>query len=214
MRLVGLFGGTFDPIHHGHLRVAQEVLEATPMDELRFIPCHVPPHREVPGASANARVKLLKAALEPADARLQIDTRELDRSGPSYMVDTLLSLRKELGKEVSLALILGADAAHGLPGWSRWTQLTDLAHLIILGRPGYASEWPDGLDEHLRDRTRDNPEELLSAPKGYAIPLPVTQLDISASKIRALIRHGKSAEYLTPTPVLTEIERLGLYRPD
>jgi len=214
MRLIGILGGTFDPIHHGHLRMAQEVLDATPMAELRLVPCHIPPHRDHPGASANDRVKLLQIALTQGDPRLQIDTRELDRTGPSYMVDTLLSFRETLGENVSLALILGVDAAQGLPTWSRWTQLTTLAHLIILGRPGYAPAWPVGLEEHLRGRWRQHPEELLKQPQGLAIELPVTQLDISASKIRSLLEQGQSAAYLTPEPVLAEIQRLGLYRSD
>lgn len=214
MRLIGIFGGTFDPIHHGHLRMAQEVLDATPMDELRLIPCHVPPHRGEPGASANARVKLMEAALAQGDPRLRIDIRELERSGPSYMVDTLTSLRESLGHEVSLALILGVDAVQGLPQWSRWTQITGLAHLIILGRPGYSPAWPKVLEDHLRDRWCHQPAELLMKPQGFSLQLPVTQLDISASQIRSLIKQGRSAAYLTPDPVLAEIERLGLYRPD
>ena len=214
MRLVGVFGGTFDPIHHGHLRMAQEVLQSTPMTELRFVPSRVPPHREAPGTSAEDRVRLLEAALAHSDPRLQIDTRELTRPGPSYMVDTLRSLRQELGNEPSLALILGVDAMHGLPEWSRWTQLTDLAHLIILGRPGYSPIWPDALGNHLKGRLHDHPEHLVNASQGYVIHLPVTQLEISASQIRSLLKHGKSANYLTPAAVLKAIEELGLYRPD
>ena len=214
MRLIGVFGGTFDPIHHGHLRMAQEVLDATPMQQLRLIPCHIPPHRDEPGASSSVRVQLMEAALAHADPRLEIDTRELDRPGPSYMVDTLISLRETLGQDVSLALILGVDAAQGLPEWSRWTQLTSLAHLIILSRPGYSPEWPQALEDHLRARWCQHPDQLLNHPQGFAIQLPVTQLEISASKIRGLLRQGLSAAYLTPEPVLAEIERRGLYRDD
>ena len=212
MELIGVFGGTFDPVHHGHLRMAQEVLDATPMSELRLIPCHVPPHRETPGTPSEARAKLLEIALEHGDPRLRIDRRELERPGPSYMVDTLLSLRESLGDKVSLALILGADAMQGLPGWSRWTQLTDLAHLIFLGRPGYLPAGPEALQEHLKDRWQDHPQRLIEAPHGFAIHLPVTQLDISASKIRELIRRGLRADYLSPAPVLDEIRRRELYR--
>jgi nicotinate-nucleotide adenylyltransferase len=214
MRLIGVFGGTFDPIHYGHLRMAQEVLDATPMQQLRLIPCHIPPHRDEPGASSSVRVQLMEAALAHADPRLEIDTRELDRPGPSYMVDTLISLRETLGQDVSLALILGVDAAQGLPEWSRWTQLTSLAHLIILGRPGYSPDWPKALEDHLRVRWRPHPDQLLKQPQGFVIALPVTQLEISASKIRRLLKQGHSAAYLTPESVLAEIERRGLYRDD
>lgn len=211
MELIGVFGGTFDPIHHGHLRMAQEVLDATPMAELRLIPCHVPAHREIPGATAEDRVKLLEIALAGGDPRLRIDRRELYRPGPSYMVDTLNSLRDSLGESVSLALILGADALQGLTGWSRWTQLIELAHLIILERPGYLPDWPIPLEEHLKDRWRNDPQCLIEAPQGFAIHVKVTQLDISASKIRSLIQNGQSADYLCPAPVLAEIKRRGLY---
>jgi len=214
MELVGIFGGTFDPVHHGHLRMAQEVLDATPMTELRLIPCHVPPHRDMPGAPASARVKLLEIALRGGDPRLKIDTRELERPGPSYMVDTLLSLRASLGHSVALALILGADALQGLSGWSRWTQVMELAHLIILRRPGHVPTWPKAVDDHLKGRWRDDPENLLDALQGFAIELPVTQLDISASQIRRLIQKGQRADYLTPAPVLDEIRQRGFYRPD
>lgn len=211
MELIGVFGGTFDPVHHGHLRMAQEVLDGTPMAELRLIPCHVPPHRDLPGATASERVQLLKTALEGGDPRLTIDTRELDRPGPSYMVDTLISLRASLGDSVSLALILGADALQGLPGWSRWTQLTELAHLIILGRPGYEPTWPKAVEDHLRGRWQSHPQSLLGAPQGFAVKLAVTQLEISASQIRRLIHKGQRADYLTPQQVLAKIGQLGLY---
>lgn len=214
MELIGVFGGTFDPVHHGHLRMAQEVLERTPMSELRLIPCNIPPHRGLPGATANARVRLLEVALADGDPRLRIDTRELDRPGPSYMVDTLLSLRESAGRPLSLALILGADALQGLTGWSRWTQLTALAHLIILGRPGYEQTLPEPLEDHLRDRWQEDPVSLLDATQGFAIRLPVTQLEISASQIRSLIQKGQRADYLTPASVLTEIKQQGLYRAD
>lgn len=212
MQLIGVFGGTFDPVHHGHLRMAQEVLDATPMAELRLIPCHIPSHREAPGATAEIRAQLLEIALIEADARLRIDRQELERPGPSYMVDTLTALRKTLGNTVSLGLILGADAVCGLPGWSRWTKITALAHLIILARPGVSPSWPPALQDHLQGRWRDHPESLIEAPQGFAIQLPVTQLEISASKIRELIHHGFSADFLTPAPVLHEIKRRGLYR--
>lgn len=210
-RLIGIFGGTFDPVHNGHLRMAQEIVDAAPMTELRFVPCHVPPHRETPRASASERVELLRAALSEGDPRFRIDTRELEREGPSYMVDTLGSLREELGEKTAIALILGHDALMGLSTWSRWTELTELAHLIILPRPGYRPELPEVLSAHLKNRISEDPQHLLTSPHGSVVPITTSQLEISASQIRELLKRHQSARYLLPEPVLQRIHSLGLY---
>jgi nicotinate-nucleotide adenylyltransferase len=211
MALIGIFGGTFDPVHFGHLRMAEEVLNLTPMEQLRFVPSKHPPHREHPGASPEERVSLLKAALEGGDHRFRIDTRELKREGPSFMVDTLLSLREEVGRQTPMALIVGQDAAHGLPQWSRWLNLFDLAHLIILQRPGYPKTWPEGSASIFESRLAGDAEHLQSAPHGLILHLEVTQLEISASQIRTLTQKGQSTRYLLPERVIEEIRKKGLY---
>ncbi|HEX6832976.1 MAG TPA: nicotinate-nucleotide adenylyltransferase, partial [Rudaea sp.] len=135
MHTIAILGGTFDPIHNAHLRVAWEAADALDA-EVRLMPANVPPHRPAPAASPAQRVAMLRAALQGQD-RLTIDTRELERDGPSYMVDTLRDLRAEFGPERPLVLLLGADAVVGLPGWHEWQRLFDFAHIVVLTRPGH-----------------------------------------------------------------------------
>lgn len=209
---LALLGGTFDPIHFGHLRTALEVREALGLDEVRFTPCRQPPHR-VAVASPEARVKMLELALAGA-ADFVLDTRELRRPGPSWMIDTLAALRAELGAATPLCLILGHDAFLGLPGWHRWRELPDLSHLVVMTRLGAKPQWPEELATHLNGRVVDGPDRLRAAPCGSVRFQPVTALDISASRIRVLLRTGRSARYLLPDAVLDFIQSSGLYLPE
>lgn len=210
--MIGIYGGTFDPVHYGHLRTALEVEEALALEELRFVPCQIPPHRETPGASAGQRLRMLRAALADSEPRLRIDPRELERPGPSYMVDTLESLREELGK-VSLGLILGMDAFLGLTGWHRWEALFDLAHIVVMQRPGYRPELATELQDRVAGRMTEQPEILRASQSGRVYCLTVTQLEISASRIRQVIASQRSARYLTPDAVLAVIREEKLYPP-
>lgn len=210
--MIGIYGGTFDPIHSGHLRVALEACETLNLSELRFIPCQTPPHREMPGASAAQRLRLLQAALHNAPSPFVIDTRELNRPGPSYMVDTLRTIRHEVGDETPVALILGMDAFRGLSAWHCWRELPDLAHIVVMSRPGFKLDWPRQQEEILRHRVANSVDELHRNPSGRIAFTEVTLLDISASRIRRILGQGLSARYLTPDPVLDLIGRMGLYR--
>lgn len=212
--LIGLFGGTFDPVHLGHLRMAEEVLEVTGMAELRFIPARVPPHRPQPGASPLDRLQMLEAALIGADPRMKIDARELERPGLSYSYETLREIRQETGPESPIALILGADAFLGFESWFRWREITDLAHLIVITRPGYDPVWPDALRQLFKDLETRKLSLLTDEPHGRVLFLALTPLTISASAIRTLILQGRSARYLTPDAVLEKIKAEGLYRQD
>jgi nicotinate-nucleotide adenylyltransferase len=211
--MIGIYGGTFDPIHYGHLRTALEVKEAVGLDEVRFIPSQIPPHRGRPGATPEQRLALLEAALHDTEPGFRIDTRELERPGPSYMVDTLASIRAEIGTE-PLCLIVGLDAFLGLHRWHRWRELFELAHLLVMRRPGPSPEVPEELQAPLRERTADTAALLRTSPAGFIHFVPVTQLDISATRIREAIASGLSPRYLTPDPVLRLIRRLNLYRAD
>ncbi len=133
--MIGIFGGTFDPVHFGHLRPALEVQQALGLDEVRFIPAGQPPHRDMPHATAPQRLSMLQTAIEDQPG-FAADEREIQREGPSYMVDTLALLREELG-QIPLCLILGYDAFLGLPAWHQWHRLIELAHLVITHRPGW-----------------------------------------------------------------------------
>jgi nicotinate-nucleotide adenylyltransferase len=210
--MIGIYGGTFDPIHYGHLRTALDVKEAVGLDEVRFIPCQIPPHRGTPGATPEQRLAMLRAALTDAEPGFRIDTRELERAGPSYMVDTLGSIRADIGPAAPLCLIVGLDAFLGLHRWHRWRQLFELAHILVMRRPGPAPDLPDELRAELDDRATATPEPLRHSPAGLIHFVPVTQIDISATQIRRAIAAGQSARYLTPDAVLDLIRRLGLYR--
>ncbi|MDP3334956.1 MAG: nicotinate-nucleotide adenylyltransferase, partial [Methylococcaceae bacterium] len=180
--MIGIFGGTFDPVHYGHLRSALEVKELFGLDEVRLIPCYQPPHRDQPKASATMRLQMLQQAInhEPG---LIVDSRELDRAGPSYMVDTLKSLREEFSEQ-TLLLFIGSDAFENLTRWHRWQQLFAYAHLVVLTRPGYAIKT---LDSFFNPRLANAKTELSKTPAGSIFFQPVTQLDISDSAIRNMI---------------------------
>ncbi len=181
------------------------------MTEVRFVPCQIPPHRGTPGASAAQRLRMLEAALADAGPRLRIDTRELERPGPSYMANTLESLRKELGG-VPLGLILGLDAFSGLSRWHRWEELFALAHIVVMRRPGYRTEMVKELCGVVESRVADRAAVLRNSSAGRVHFLTVTQLEISASQIRELIARGRSARYLTPDAVLALIRDERLYQ--
>jgi nicotinate-nucleotide adenylyltransferase len=209
--MIGIYGGTFDPIHYGHLRTALEVQEAVGLDEIRFVPCRLPPHRTTPEASPDLRLKMLELALRDAEPGFRIDTRELDRPGPSYMVDTLTSIRAEIGIR-PLCLIVGLDAFLGLPRWHRWRELFDLAHIVVMRRPGAVPDFAGDLAPYIAVRHSERAVTLKVQSSGSIYFVEVTQLDISATRIREAVRTGKNARYLVPDPVWRFIQTEGLYR--
>jgi len=209
--MLGLYGGTFDPIHYGHLRTAVEVREALGLDEIRFIPCGDPPHRPPPGASAGQRLKMLQLALARAEPGLVIDARELARSGPSYTVDTLASLRSERA-DTPLCLILGLDAFRGLTTWHEWHRLFELAHCLVMCRPGVEADLPEKLAAEVHGRLVTDPALLRAAVAGHVYYVDVLQLDISATQVRQAVSRHRSARYLTADAVLDYIADKGLYR--
>nr|WP_168734372.1 nicotinate-nucleotide adenylyltransferase [Pseudothauera nasutitermitis] len=215
---LGLLGGTFDPIHFAHLRLAEEAREALDLAGVRLLPAGQPAHRDAPHASANHRLTMarLAAAGNPA---LEVDDGEVRAAAASYTVPTLERLRAELGPARPLVLILGADAFHGLPGWHRWGELFDLAHVAVANRPGHAPrdmDWvarlPAELAAACSARLTEQPAELASSPSGRVIAFAMTPLDISASHIRALLARGASPRYLLPDSVLDYIGLHHLYR--
>lgn len=208
---VGLLGGTFDPIHFGHLRSAVEVREYLALDELRLVPNARPPHRDRPGASAQQRLEMVCLATA-ADDSLLVDDCELRRDRPSYTVDTLESLRAELGAAATLFLIVGWDAFSGLPSWHRWEEILQLASLVVLQRPEQDQELPEVLKDLLAARSVSGPNDL-QATHGEILCLAQTPLAISATHIRSLIQAGRSPRFLLPDSVLGYIETNGLYQP-
>jgi nicotinate-nucleotide adenylyltransferase len=207
---LGLFGGTFDPVHCGHLRAALEVRERCGLGELRLVPAGRPPHRSPPQASAAERLALLRAAVAD-EPRLVVDDRELWREGPSYTVDTLLALRAER-PGTPLCLVLGADACLGLPRWHRWREILQLAHLIVMPRPGWTLQATGELAGELGARLRTDAQCLRSPTGGQVVEQPVTALDISATAIRALLATGGDPRYLVPEAVRQLLLRGTAYR--
>lgn len=209
--MIGILGGTFDPVHLAHLRCAVELQEYLRLTELRFVPCRQPPHRAMPAAEPAQRLAMLRLALE-GQAGVAIDERELRRAGPSYMVDTLESLRRELPMQ-PLCLIVGLDAFVQLHTWHRWERLIELAHIAVMTRPGLRSA-PGGAVAALMERClAEDPQALHAAPAGRVILCPVTRLEISATQVRELVGQGRSPRYLVPGRVLDYIRREGLYQP-
>jgi nicotinate-nucleotide adenylyltransferase len=205
-----ILGGTFDPVHIGHLRVALEASEALAAP-VRLMPAHVPPHRPAPVASAAQRVAMLRAALAGQD-RLQLDTRELDRSEPSYTVDTLRQMRSEYGAARSLILLLGADAFAGLPTWHDWRELFNLAHVAVMTRPGHDARLPADLETEVVARRVRLAADLRAAPSGKVLDLPVTPLEVSASAVRALLAAGRDPRWLVPDALLADQDLLAPFR--
>ena len=209
-RALAIFGGTFDPVHLGHLRVAWEAAELLDA-EVRLVPANVPPHRSQPIASAEQRVAMLRAALA-GQQRLALDARELQRSGPSYTVDTLIELRSEIGASRPLVLLVGADAWAGLPTWHRWRELFDLAHVGVLTRGGHAAHEPAELAAEADPRRTRDAAALANAAAGHVIELRVSALDISATRIRADLAAGREPRWLLADALLGEPSLLAAYR--
>ncbi|MFU8820819.1 MAG: nicotinate-nucleotide adenylyltransferase [Gammaproteobacteria bacterium] len=206
---MGIFGGTFDPVHYGHLRSAFELLEALELSEVRFLPAGNPPHRDTTHADAATRVAMVRAAID-GEPRFLLDDRELRREGPSYSVDTLLDLRAEYAHR-SLCLIIGMDAFLGLPQWHEWREILQLAHLVVAHRPGWRAPESGALGELLADRGTGRIGDLHESRAGRVYIRAVTQLEISSSAIRELIRAGRAPRYLVPDPVCRLLAESGCY---
>jgi len=211
---IGILGGTFDPIHYAHLRLAEELADALDLAQVRFVPASIPPHRASPQVSAVHRVDMVRLACAE-NTRFVLDDRECRRAGPSYTVDTLLELRAELGSACSLCLFMGLDAFLGLTTWSRWERLFELTHIVIAHRPGFALDpaaVPAALARELHARRALAVREVRQTSAGLVWLQAITPLDISATAIREAIRKQRSPRYLLPDSVLDYIQRNSLYK--
>lgn len=211
MRLIGVFGGTFNPIHHGHLRLAQELADTLDLAEVRFIPSANPPHKTAPQVSAIQRAAMVQLAIAD-NPKFTLDTRELERSGASYTIDTLSSLFEEL-EDAALCLIMGSDAFLTLDTWHRWQELLDFCHILLVQRPHIANT--KGLSAALNTCMQQHYTEECTAlsqqRSGLITMQKITALDISSSQIRHLIQHKQSPAYLLPESVLAYIKQQQLY---
>lgn len=209
MTPLGVFGGTFDPIHYGHLRTAFEMLQALRFGDVHFIPCSDPPHRGETFAPAVQRMRMVELALAGQDGFVA-DDRELSRAGPSYTIDTLNDLREEF-PERALGLILGMDAFLGLHTWHRWHEILDVAHVVVAHRPGWKAPDMGPLGDLIAERGTHRVEDLHNELNGRIHIHAVTQLEIASTEIRDLVAAGRDPRFLMPDAVRDEIDRSGCY---
>lgn len=213
--LVGIFGGTFDPIHYGHLRIAEEIVKTVGLQKLYFVPAGMPRLRHSPVASPQHRVEIVRLAIQK-NPDFVLDEREINRGGVSYSIDTVREFKQEFGEEIRLCFVLGADAFINLPEWNNWKELFNLCHFIVSTRPGYTLTLiKELLSKELREecsqRWVSNTESLRKDTSGLIFIASTTMLDISATSIRAHIADGRSVRHLVPSVTVNYISENKLY---
>lgn len=213
MKAIGIFGGTFDPVHIGHLRTAVELRQLLNLEAMHLIPCAQTPHRDQPVVSAQHRLAMLQRAVvgEPG---LIADDRELLRAGPSYTVDTLRDLRAEYGRDVALYLCLGMDSLVNLHRWHRWCDIVELAHVVVACRPGWHLPENGPVAGLLADRLANSAATLQQVPYGHVLVEEMTLLPVAATWIREELAAGRSVRYVVPDPVIEYMKRHHLYLQD
>ncbi len=200
--MIGIFGGTFDPVHIGHLRLATEVAETLGLSRVHLVPAAIPPHRGEPLLDPTTRLDLVARSIAD-EPRFVLDDREHRRAGPSYSADTLAEFAAEFAGE-RLVLMMGMDAFNGLPGWHEVERILDLAHIAVATRPGSQAE---GVAAEWLAERRTAASGLADAPVGRIVPVAITRLDISATTLRGFIDQGRSLRYLVPEPVARHFSR-------
>ncbi len=218
MSAIGFFGGTFDPIHCGHLCLAQEVSVQLGLQTVRFVPSGTPPHRVPPKASAAHRLAMVEAAIAD-NPRFVVDASEVHKREPCYTVDSLQVLRQSLGATQPLVLLMGADAFLELATWSRWHQLFTLAHIAVAYRPGFPVDtWqarmPQPLAAEYNARLVRQPQAIHWSPAGGVVVTPITALDVAATRIRDMMRQDGAARYLVTDKIYQYIQEHKLYMGD
>ncbi|WP_110716571.1 nicotinate-nucleotide adenylyltransferase [Salinicola acroporae] len=209
---IAMLGGTFDPVHIGHLRSAVELGEALALDAVHMIPAHVPPHRKAPGISAEHRLAMLKAGIGDTPG-LVADDREVRRPGHSYSIDTLISLREEWGEQARLIMAVGHDAFLGLPEWHQRDRLLSLAHIVVIDRPDHEAPLEPALASLIEGREVSTVESMMAAPGGHLLRLRLpSRMAIAATEVRWRLQQGLSVRYLIPEAVERYIASHALYR--
>jgi nicotinate-nucleotide adenylyltransferase len=210
--LMALFGGTFDPIHYGHLRPVEQLAQEICLEKVILLPNNVPPHRAQPEASAAQRLKMVQLAVA-GNSLFSVDDRELQRDTPSYTIETLETLRKERGTDHALAFIIGQDSLLTLYKWHRWQSLLDVCHLVVLARPGYPRQLATPELQRWYDAHKiEDASRLRQYPQGFIYQANTPLLDISATEIRQRRHEGRDCSDLLPFSVERYIESQGLYR--
>ncbi|MCK9469815.1 MAG: nicotinate-nucleotide adenylyltransferase [Porticoccaceae bacterium] len=208
---IGIFGGTFDPIHIGHLRTALELREHLHLDAMHLMPCGDPVHRHAPLTSAVHRLAMVRLAVarEPG---LVVDDREIVRGGASYTIDSLQEVRREQGSQQPLCLCIGMDSLLSLATWKRWRELSDVAHVVVAARPGWQPPREGEVAQWVAKRRVDNPATLHTRPAGAVYVTAMTLLPVAATSLRESLAAGHSIRYLTPDAVVDYIHTYQLYQ--
>ncbi|MBD2795429.1 nicotinate-nucleotide adenylyltransferase [Xenorhabdus sp. 18] len=207
-----LFGGTFDPIHYGHLRPVEALAQLVGLKQIILLPNHVPPHRPQPEATAQQRLEMVRLAVRD-NPLFTVDTRELERQSPSYTIETLKSFRQEIGEQHPLAFIIGQDSLQTLHTWYKWEELLDICHLLVCSRPGYQSQLSaPGMQSWLEKYQISSPLPLSQKPHGCIYPAATPLLNISATDIRQRHQQGISCDDLLPPSIQNYIDSQGLYK--
>ncbi len=207
---IGIFGGTFDPVHIGHLRTALELREHLQLDAMHLMPCGDPVHRDTPLTSAQHRLQMVRLAVA-GEPGLAVDDREIARGGASYTIESLQEVRRELGQKQPLYLCIGMDSLTSLDSWKRWRELTDFAHLVVVARPGWQPPPQGVVAEWVAQRRIADAAVMRSRPAGNVYITAMTLLPVAATDLRAAIAAGRSIRYLTPDAVVDYIHTHQLY---
>lgn len=205
---IGVLGGTFDPIHFGHLRAALEISEQFKLDQIRLIPCKQPPHRGAPIANAEHRLQMVKLAVQ--QTKFIVDDQEMQREGPSYSIDTLMSLRRTF-PYASLCMIVGVDAFLSLPSWYQWEKLIQLVNIVVMYRSGWQLPNRGIMYDFLIKYALGLEEKIVDFRNGKIVAQSITILDIHASKIREMVGLGQSPRFLLPEKTIEYIQNNQLY---
>ena len=208
---VALFGGTFNPVHNGHLRIATELAELLPVSELRMMPCGISPDIAKKAIPAQQRMKMLQIGIGDENPTLTIEDIELQRTTPSYSIDTVTLIRKNLGPSVPLFLCLGMDALASINSWNRWEQLLDFCHIVVSSRPGFSAPKKGLLFEWINQHSCADLSKLEERPAGHIYFCDLTMLAVSSTIIRDKVKRGDSIRYMTPDSVVNYIQQHRLY---
>jgi nicotinate-nucleotide adenylyltransferase len=216
LKTVALFGGTFDPVHYGHLRSALELKQRLSLDELRFLPCHQPAHRDLPGATSEQRLKMLQLAVadfnRQRNEQLLVDDREIKRDGVSYSVETLEQCRREMGDQLSLIWVMGTDAFASFDRWHRWQDVLSMAHIVVMARPNESLPTQGPVAQLLKSCQAADSKILHENKAGSIWLASLTPYPVSATAIRqAIVQNQAVNEFLSPV-VLDYIQTQQLYR--
>ena len=205
-----ILGGTFDPVHYGHLRTALELQQCFGEAEVALMPAFRHRLREAGSSAPEHRLAMLERALEGVGG-MQVEALELARGGVTYTVESLEILRRRHGASRSLAFVMGMDGWNSLPRWHRWLEIIHLAHIIVVARPGWSPTIDDTLGEFLHQHRTESIADLAEAASGRVIFLSVTQMDISSTRIRQMVGAGLSPRFLLPDAVFAYIQTQHLY---